>query len=807
MYSHPLTHALAPTLHHTHTHTDIKMMTLRAIAAVCLLTCLATATAPTTRHALPKLVQQRVTHDMQSIPWTTTASTAESSLTAPLTKSLPKDNLPTTPTTTDGARVASASGSTNDMLSKVRPGYRRYGPTVLVHTATPASSAAPKTDSNVEIKPPLNTTSAPASSTTTPPAPIWQTTANMTCAASGGWNTGPWGTLVSPSSDNDDLPASGVASTPLLGKYSVVDKFGWCSTLMWLAEWFAKILVWLMMSYLIVLGHCSKGKIVEVEKEEIAPAEDDDAAEYENVIGGPDVELLLRETSPTKGVAAFLAYMSGKKSTRERRHTIVTEGNACEIHDVWKQVNAQPRRLSAPAVLVSLVHIPPLQHLRRGSATDEDRVRSESNQPRLAQSTSLNVDATTAAAATAALMTAKVGEDTAASLDPTLPTPADEARLDAVLANAVTAGAAKVAADAEVHEVVEDSAARAEEENAMPVTKKNKVKAACTAFFEPLMTCFGRSKKQQEVEPALIFADQEAKSHPCSINTPQVTITRTPTISTTDVNAFRYNPYALANRKAALRAAASSIVPPTFDAFTSAADLLAAAAAAPARRVLQITCDYDDDEPAVAPAAGDKFFPTPPPPVLTRQLDWLNVSQSGSGGIFSCENVPATPPAMSTVVPVEGETEGGVVAAPAIVPVPAPAAPSHPRGLSGMVFDMLDKSGSSGGMIASSGVIEMWSGSVEEGREGGVVAPAVVPTPPPTTHKCKFSLVDFLSLSASGGRSFPSFGVVETVILPVEGPKEEEVVVAPVEEEEEEEEEEKEEEEEEVEVEHEMPTF
>jgi len=58
-------------------------------------------------------------------------------------KPLPEDDVTaTTPTTTDGARVASASSSTNYLLhTKVRPRYRRYGPTVLTHTVTPASSS------------------------------------------------------------------------------------------------------------------------------------------------------------------------------------------------------------------------------------------------------------------------------------------------------------------------------------------------------------------------------------------------------------------------------------------------------------------------------------------------------------------------------------------------------------------------------------------------------------------------------------------------------------------------------------------
>lgn len=209
--------------------------------------------------------------------------------------------------------------------------------------------------------------------------------------------------------------------------------------------------------------------------------------------------------------------------------------------------------------------------------------------------------------------------------------------------------------------------------------------------------------------------------------------------------------------------------------------------------MLQITCDYDDDEPEMAPAGAGGFSPIPSPPVLTRRLNWLNVSQSGSGGTCSCDNVPATPPAISTVVPVEGEREGeNEVASPAVAPIPPPTAPSRARGLRGLFCDMLDKSGSSGGMIASFAVIETGIIPVEGGREGGVVEAPAPAAAPPTTHKRKFSLVDFLELS--GGGSFATFGLVETAMLPVEGPKEEEVVVAPVEVEVEEEEKEEEEE-------------
>ena len=738
------------------------MMTLRAVSATCILACLATATAPTARHIPPKLILQRRTQGTHAISWTTTTLTSKTSITSTTHNPASFKPLPesATPTATDGARVTSASGSKPALQATVRPRYRYYSTSSIVYTSTAQSSPVCEADSSVYVKAAPNTTSAPVPSTVTPPASIWHTTSTMTCDASGEWNTGHWGSL---SAHVFDAPVPDVASTPLLGKYSVVMSDRQRQALMWLAA----ILVWGLLFLISTLGHCSYDKpIVEVVEEATLPVEDDDAAEYDNAIGVPDMDAvlaLLKAKSNKNPVRSFLASFSPKQKV-VRRHSMVNEGDALEISQLFRRSSAPAARKTS---LSSLFHRP-----RRASMMEEERIRSESNQPRLAQSSSVNIDAPAAAAAAAALV-GQEGEDTPVFVNPILLTPLVRPRLEKLLDIAAVTQTALVAIEAEVQEELEGEMEGSNAQGVKP-TKMDKLRAAFGGACASAKKLF-KGGNTQAVE-TFILADRKIENDRANNNTPLITVTRAPTLSTSDVAAFRFNPDALADRKAVLRAAAASTMSTILDTSTPAA----AAAASP---VVQITCDYDDDEP------GD-FFPVPPFPVLTRRLSWLNVSQSGPGGIFSCEDLELTvvPPA---VLPVEGE-DANEMAAPVLAPAHASAVPSRKRGLSDMFFDMLDKSGSSGGMIASFAVIETGAVPVEGGREGGVVAPVVAPA---VTRKRKLSMLDVLSLS--GGGSLPSYGVVETAMRPVEAERKEEVAVGPVEAEEEEEEEEEEE----------MPTF
>ena len=283
----------------------------------------------------------------------------------------------------------------------------------------------------------------------------------------------------------------------------------------------------------------------------------------------------------------------------------------------------------------------------------------------------MNIDATGAAAATAAFLTGKEREDTLAFFSPTLLTPADDAPLEAALANAEVAKAAKVAADANLQDVVEELSGRAEE-GVKPI-KKNKFRAFASTFCASAKKFFKGSNNTTT-------ASLEAAS-----------ITFHPTIASGEAAfaaAYELNRDAVANRKAALRAAAAPIVAP----IPESAILAAAAAAAAAAAEVEV-------QATVAP---------PPRPRRRSSL-------SCSAGMFPCHAV--------MVLGVEAENE---VAAPVVAPVPAPAAASRRRSLSvsEVLFYMRDRSGSSGGMIASFGVIDTGIVPAEgEGEEEVVVAP------------------------------------------------------------------------------------
>eukprot|EP00624_Nannochloropsis_granulata_P005710 evm.model.NODE_40640_length_22758_cov_23.505493.1 len=432
----------------------------QAIVSLCLLVCLAIATGSTIQQAPHKRIMQQTVEKMQENPWMTTAATTKMATTSaddPSTKVLPKDDVTffsVTPIPAPAEDLLSAVRSPTDLPSKVFPRYRHYNPLILTHTATLQPSAVSEVNGNLEIKSACNTSPTPASSTSTTPDAVWSATSSMPSHA-GEWNGGPWDSLAAPLTA-PDVPVPDVPSMPRMEKFTVVVDEEWCRTLLGFLHIFAQLLVWGILLSMAKLAHRSNDEPAGMVVEEEAMTGEDD---FENVIGGPDVEFMQHETSPKKGFGAFLRYITGKKSEMVRRNTIVNEGDASEILELWKQVKARPRRLSASAVLVSL------QRIRRGSTMEDARIRSESNEPRMAQSASVNIDMPAAAtAAASAALARKEGEGTPRPTQPT-----DAAGMNDLSAKADAAVAAKVAAVAEVEEEIQEFNARAE--GVHPITK------------------------------------------------------------------------------------------------------------------------------------------------------------------------------------------------------------------------------------------------------------------------------------------------------------------------------------------------
>jgi len=222
-------------------------------------------------------------------------------------------------------------------------------------------------DSTLDVKPAPDTTSTPASSTTSPRAPIWQTTFNMTCAASGGWNTGPWGSLAASSSDFD-MPAPGMASTPLLGKYSLVMSERQQHALKLLAI----IVVWGVLILGVLQAHPSNDKQTVVVEEATVAVKDGDAATLENVMGVQEIDALLALIKANSRKKSFLASF-GRKEKVARRHSVGFEGDASDIAELINRRNSAPAAPTTP--LSSLLY----HRIRTATMTKEDQVRSESN--------------------------------------------------------------------------------------------------------------------------------------------------------------------------------------------------------------------------------------------------------------------------------------------------------------------------------------------------------------------------------------------------------------------------------------------
>jgi hypothetical protein len=262
---------------------------------------------------------QQTVEKMQENPWMTTAATTKMATTSaddPSTKVLPKDDVTffsVTPIPAPAEDLLSAVRSPTDLPSKVFPRYRHYNPLILTHTATLQPSAVSEVNGNLEIKSACNTSPTPASSTSTTPDAVWSATSSMPSHA-GEWNGGPWDSLAAPLTA-PDVPVPDVPSMPRMEKFTVVVDEEWCRTLLGFLHVFAQLLVWGILLSMAKLAHRSNDEPAGMVVEEEAMTGEDD---FENAIGGPDVEFMQHETSPKKGFGAFLRYITGKKSEMVR---------------------------------------------------------------------------------------------------------------------------------------------------------------------------------------------------------------------------------------------------------------------------------------------------------------------------------------------------------------------------------------------------------------------------------------------------------------------------------------------------------